>query len=105
MQCHLLRRCPSSYYLFIEDVLLSNILLQGGLVGRAHVSSITLLSWFAELINYHGANQVILKLNHVKKTTAVPFARLDSLVKTYRMLASGAIPGACHVDKLEVRCL
>ena len=59
---------------------------------------------FADLIGHHLANQVTLKLNHVKKSIAVPFSHLDTLVKTYRMLASGAIPGACQVNKLEVRC-
>ncbi|KAL0033036.1 hypothetical protein WJX77_011809 [Trebouxia sp. C0004] len=57
---------------------------------------------YPDLIDYHFANQVTLKLNHVKKSIAVPFSHLDTLVKTYRMLASGAIPGACQVVNMEV---
>ncbi|KAL3137961.1 hypothetical protein ABBQ38_005208 [Trebouxia sp. C0009 RCD-2024] len=57
---------------------------------------------YPDLIDYHLANQVTLKLNHVKKSIAVPFSHLDTLVKTYRMLASGAIPGACQVVNMEV---
>ena len=105
MQCHLLRRCCSSYCASIGDVLLSTFLLPDGFTGRAHVTSVTLLLWFADLINYHSANQVTLKLNHVKKSIAVPFSHLDTLVKTYRMLASGAIPGACQVVNMQVRRL
>ncbi|KAL0033300.1 hypothetical protein WJX77_002388 [Trebouxia sp. C0004] len=56
---------------------------------------------YPDLIGYHFANQVTLKLNHVKKSIAVPFSHLDTLVKTYRMLASGAIPGACQVVNME----
>ena len=89
----------------MEDVLLSTFLLHDGLTGRAHVTLVTLLLRFADLIGYHLANQVTLKLNHVKKTAAVPCSHLDTLIKTYRMFASGAIPGACQVNKLEVRCL
>ena len=40
-----------------------------------------------------------LKLDNVKNIIAVPFSHLDTLVKTYRVLASGAIPGACQVAK------
>ena len=87
----------------MEDVLLSTFLLHDGLTGRAHVTLVTLLLRFADLIGYHLANQVTL--NHIKKTVAVPCSHLDTLIKKYRMLASGAIPGACQVNKLEVRCL
>ncbi|KAL0038563.1 hypothetical protein WJX77_010781 [Trebouxia sp. C0004] len=57
---------------------------------------------YPDLIGYHLPNQVTLKLNHVTKDIAVPFSHLDTLVKTYKMLASGAISGACQDDKLEV---
>ena len=76
-----------------------------GSLKKNHVTSTTLLFWFADLIDYHHPNQVTLKLNHVTKSIAAPFSHLETLVKTYRMLASEAIPGACQVDKLEVRCL
>lgn len=88
------RRCPA----------FSTFLLCDGFVGNAHVTSVTLPLWLAELIGYHLPNQVTLKLNHVKKSIVVPFPYLDNLVKTYRLLGSGEVPGACHVDKLEVRC-
>ena len=94
-----------SYYATIEVVLLSTVMLQEGFTGTAQVTLLTLLLWFAELIGYGFANQVTLELNHVKKRIAVPFSHLETLVTTYRMLASGAIPGACQVDKLEVPCL
>ena len=73
--------------------------------GKARVTSVTPLLWFADLSGYHLANQVALKLNHVKKRIAVLVIHLNTLVKTYRILASGAVPGACQVDELEVRCL
>ena len=69
------------------------------------MTSVTLLLWFADLIAYYLPDQVTLKVNRVTKDIAVPFSHLETLVKTYKMLASGAIPGACQVDKLEVRCL
>ena len=97
--------CCSSYYACIEDALHSTFLLQDWFAGRAHVTLVTQLLWFADLIGYHLSNQVTLSLNHVKKIVAVPFAHLHTLVKTYMMLASGALPGACQVNKLEVRCL
>ena len=97
--------CCSSYYACIEDVLHSTFLLQDGFTGRAHVTLVTQLLWSADLIGYHLSNQVTLSLNHVKKIVAVPFTHLHTSVKTCMMLASGAVPGACQVDKLEVRCL
>ncbi|KAL0020134.1 hypothetical protein WJX77_005290 [Trebouxia sp. C0004] len=57
---------------------------------------------YPELAEYHLLNQVTLKLNHVKKRIAVPYSHLGSLLQTYRLLASGTIPGACQVDKLEI---
>ncbi len=59
---------------------------------------------FAELTAYNLVNQVTLHLNHVKKRFGVPFSHLDTLVQTYRLLASGTIPGVCQVETLHVGC-
>lgn len=75
--------------------MLSTFLLQNGFTGKAHVTLVTPLLCCAALIDYPLPNQVMLKSNHVQKNVAVPFFHLDILVKTYRLLASGAIPGTC----------
>ena len=89
--------CSTSLYLFPLYSIISHPY-------DVDIPCVTLLNGCAELAKYNLQNQVTLYLNHVQKTFAVPYLHLDALLQTYRFLASGTIPGACQVDKLEVRC-